>query len=56
VLDLRPVYEAVKGRTYDPKTFHRKFRRMLADEILVVATGKRTTGANRPSTVYHFKR
>jgi 8-oxo-dGTP diphosphatase len=55
VAELRSVYEAVKGAAYDPKTFHRKFRRMLADGILVTAPGKRG-GTGRPSAVYRFKR
>lgn len=55
VNDLRSVYEAVKGRTYDTKTFHRKFQRMVADGIITPAPGKRTTGA-RPATVYRFTR
>lgn len=55
VAELRSVYEAVKGASYDPKTFHRKFRRMLADGILVAAPGKRG-GTGRPSAVYSFKR
>lgn len=55
VNELREVYEAVKGRTYDPKTFHRKFRRMLADNVIQVAPGSRITGGRR-ATVYRFNR
>lgn len=53
--DLRTVYEAVKGKTYDPKNFHRRFRRMLADGVIRQVTGHRVTGA-RPASVYSFVR
>lgn len=55
VNELREVYEAVKGRTYDGKTFHRKFRRMLADEVIQAAPGSRSTGGRR-AMVYSFRR
>jgi len=55
VAELRSVYEAIKGAAYDPKTFHRKFRRMLEDGILETAPGKRG-GVGRPSAVYRFRR
>lgn len=53
--DLRAVYEAIKGRTYDPKNFHRRFRRMLADGVISVAPGHRNTGG-KPASVYRFVR
>lgn len=55
VAELRSVYEAVKGAVYDPKNFHRKFRRMLADGIIEKARGKRAT-ITQPAAVYCFKR
>lgn len=57
VADLRAVYEVVKGRTYDPKTFHRKFRRMLADGVIKQAPGKRLSGpgGGSPAAVYCFR-
>jgi 8-oxo-dGTP diphosphatase len=55
VNELRAVYEAVKGRTYDPTTFHRKFRRMVADGVIVAAPGNRITGGRRAS-VFRFVR
>ena len=54
VAELRAVYEAVKGRTYDAKTFHRKFRRMREDGIIQQAEGSRATGG-RKASLYRFK-
>lgn len=55
VNDMRSVYEAIKGRTYDPKTFNRRFQRMVDDGIIEQAPGKRITGA-RPAAVWRFVR
>lgn len=53
--ELRMVYETVKGKSYDPKNFYRRFRRMLADGVLTEASGKRATGTNS-AKVYRFNR
>ena len=53
--ELRAVYEAIKGTTYDPKNFHRRFRRMIEDGVILPAVGKRVTGA-RPAKVYQFRK
>jgi 8-oxo-dGTP diphosphatase len=53
VPELRAVYEAVKGETYDPRNFNRRFRRMLSDGVILPAPGKRPT-ASRPAAVYSF--
>ena len=55
VSELRSVYEAIKGATYDAPNFRRRFKRMLTDGTLEVAPGKRHTG-RRPATVYRFRR
>lgn len=53
--ELRLVYEAVKGETYDPNNFHRRFKRMQTDGIIVPTKGKRAT-LTRTAAVYRFKR
>lgn len=53
--ELRSVYEAVKGTSYDPKNFHRRFRRMVEDGVILPAVGKRVTGS-RPAKVYQFRK
>ncbi len=53
VSELRGVFEAIKGTSYDPANFRRRFRRMLTDKVIEEAPGKRQTGA-RPATVYRF--
>ena len=55
VPELRAVYEAVKGETYDPRNFNRRFRRMLSDGVILPAPGKRPT-TSRPAAVYSFKK
>lgn len=55
VAELRSVYEAVKGHAYDPKNFHRRFRRMLADGVIRQAPGRRGT-SSKPAAVYYFVR
>lgn len=52
--ELRLVYEAIVGAPYDPANFRRRINRMLEDELLVQAPGKRHTGA-RPAAVYRFR-
>lgn len=53
VAELRAVHEAVKGTTYDPANFRRRFKRMLEDGIIALAPGKRAT-ASKPALVYRF--
>lgn len=55
VTDLRVVYEAVKGVSYDSKNFYRRFRRMVADGVILPATGKRPSGTKH-AAVYRFNR
>lgn len=52
--ELRAVHEAIKGTTYDPSNFRRRFRRMVADGIIRSAPGKRSSGRGRPAQVYRF--
>ncbi len=50
VAELRAVYEAVWGRTLDPRNFHRK---VTSTPGLLTDTGhRRTEGRGRPATVY----
>jgi 8-oxo-dGTP diphosphatase len=50
VSDLREVYEAIWGRTLDPRNFHRK---LTGTTGLLVDTGDvRRDGPGRPATVY----
>lgn len=51
VPEFRAVYEAVKGDKYAPANFHRRFRRMLQDGVIVEVPGKRLT-SGRPAKVY----
>lgn len=53
--DLREVYAAVKGSTYDPANFRRRFKRMLEDGVIEQAEGTRFT-AGRPAKVFRFRR
>ena len=53
IAELRSVYEALKGTSYDAGNFRRRFNRMLADGVIVQAPGKRTTGT-KPARVYRF--
>ena len=53
VPELRAVYEAIKGESYNPSNFRRRFQRMLTDGIIKEAPGKRTT-RTRPAKVYRF--
>lgn len=55
VAELRQVYEAVKGETYDPANFRRRFKRMLTDGVIEQAPGKRQT-STRPAKVFRFSR
>ena len=55
VAELRAVYEAIKGTSYDAGNFRRRFLRMQADGVLEQAPGKRPTGT-KPARVYRFAR
>lgn len=55
IAELRAVYEAIKGTTYDPGNFRRRFKRMLTDGVIEQAPGKRHTGT-KPAKVYRFVR
>jgi 8-oxo-dGTP diphosphatase len=52
--ELRSVHEVIKGTTYDPGNFRRRFQRMLADGIIQPAPGKRIT-ASKPAKVFRFR-
>lgn len=54
VAELRSVYEAIKGESYDPANFRRRFKRMVEDGLIERAPGKRHT-VSRPAQVYRFK-
>lgn len=53
--DLRQVYEAVKGRSYNAKTFHSKFRRMITDGVILPVPGSQVTGGRR-AAMFRFNR
>lgn len=55
VAELRAVHEAIKGTTYDPGNFRRRFVRMKTDGVIEQAPGKRHTGT-KPARVYRFIR
>jgi 8-oxo-dGTP diphosphatase len=52
--ELRSVHEVIKGTTYDPGNFRRRFQRMLADDVIQQAPGKRIT-ASKPAKVFRFR-
>lgn len=52
--ELRGVYEAIKGQSYDPSNFRRRFRRMQTDGIIETAPGKRPVARGRPPRVHRF--
>ena len=54
VSELRAVHEAIKGTTYDPSNFRRRFKRMLEDGTIFEAPGKRLT-PTRPASVFQFR-
>jgi len=56
VAELRAVYEAIKGSTYDPSNFQRRFRRMQTDGIIEQAEGKRLSVVGPSARVYRFTR
>jgi 8-oxo-dGTP diphosphatase len=54
IAELRSVHEIIRGKSYDPGNFRRRFKRMLSDQIIEEAPGKRLT-VSRPAKVYRFK-
>lgn len=54
ITELRVVYEIILGKPQDPGNFRRRFHRMLDDDLLQEAPGKRLTSA-RPAKVYRFR-
>ena len=54
IQQLRAVHEVVKGTPIDPGNFRKRFLRMIDDEILEQARGKRLT-ASKPAQVYRFR-
>lgn len=55
IAELRTVHEAVKGQSYDPGNFRRRFKRMLTDGVLEPTDQKRKTGT-KPALLYRFAR
>jgi len=53
--ELRAVFEVIKGTTYDPGNFRRRFNRMVSDGLIERAPGKRIT-ASKPAQVFRFVR
>jgi 8-oxo-dGTP diphosphatase len=53
--ELRRVYEVVTGEVYDKSNFNKRFNRMLEDELIVEAPGRRAlAGPGRPASLYAF--
>jgi 8-oxo-dGTP diphosphatase len=55
IQELRGVYETIGGAPLDPGNFRKKFLRMVEDELIEGARGKRAT-ASKPASVYRFVR
>ena len=53
VAELREVYEAVFGATYDPANFRRRFKRLLEDGVVASAPGRRQT-RSKPAAVFRY--
>lgn len=53
--ELRQVYAIVLDKPMDPGNFRRRFNRLLEDEVIEQAPGKRIT-TSKPATVFRFKR
>jgi 8-oxo-dGTP diphosphatase len=51
--ELRHVHAIVTRKPQDPGNFRRRLERLLEDEVIEQAPGKRIT-ALKPATVYHF--
>jgi 8-oxo-dGTP diphosphatase len=54
VAELRAAVEAVRGTRADPGNFRRRFERLVEDNVVVRASGKRVT-TRRPAAVYEFR-
>jgi 8-oxo-dGTP diphosphatase len=55
IAELRAVYEVIKGQSYDPGNFRRRFHRMVTDGIIEATSGKRVT-ASKPAKLFRFVR
>jgi 8-oxo-dGTP diphosphatase len=55
VAEMRAVYEAVKGATFDLGNFRRRFNRMVADGLIEEAPGKRVSRSGPAAKVYRFR-
>jgi 8-oxo-dGTP diphosphatase len=55
IQELRAVHEAILGEPLDPGNFRKKFLRLLEDNVVTQAPGKRLT-ASKPAHVYRFRR
>ena len=53
--ELRDVHEAVKGAKHDARNFRRRFQRLVDDEKVEEAPGRRHLGRARPAKVWRFK-
>lgn len=54
VAELRAAVEAVRGKRADPGNFRRRFERLVEDNIVARAAGKRVT-TRKPAAVYEFR-
>lgn len=52
--ELRAVHETIKGTSYDPGNFRRRFKRMMTDGVIIQEPGKRIT-PSKPAAVYRFR-
>lgn len=53
--ELRDVHEAVKGSKHDARNFRRRFQRLVDDDKVEEAPGRRHLGRARPAKVWRFK-
>lgn len=53
--ELRDVHEAVKGAKHDARNFRRRFQRLVEDDRVEEAPGRRHLGRARPAKVWRFK-
>ncbi len=51
--ELRAVFDVIKGEPQDPGNFRKRVTRMIDDNVLQEAPGKRITGS-KPAKVYRF--
>jgi 8-oxo-dGTP diphosphatase len=54
VAELRAAVEAVRGKRADPGNFRRRFERLVEDNVVARAAGKRVT-TRKPAAVYAFR-